>query len=131
MPRNGTACSSRAASADFARYSRQWFLRIAAGIILLVIIGCASGGRVLHVDNRDTVPYISEDIKLKRRLVRVLVRRKLISAAQQYTCQVNIMEIGNFYILEVWPDGIKAGGGFGVTLKKPFLIPVRRYAGTR
>ena len=97
----------------------------------MTVCGCASGGRVLHVDNRETVPYCIQDPKLKRRIVRALVRRRLLTGAQQYTCQVNIMEIGNYYILEVWPDGANAGGAFGLKLKKPLLVPVGRYTGTR
>jgi hypothetical protein len=131
MPRNGTECCSIAADQKAAWRYIRWFSRTATLCLVILTISCASGGRVLHVDNRETLPYISEDTKLKRRLIRVLARRKLISGAQQYTCQINIMEIGRFYILEVWPDGIKAGGAFGVTLKKPLLIPVGRYTGTR
>ncbi|MBN1760698.1 MAG: hypothetical protein JW863_20385 [Chitinispirillaceae bacterium] len=102
-----------------------------AACLFLALAGCASGGRVLHVDNRETVPYTTQDAKLKRRIVRALVRRHLLTGAQQYTCQVNIMEIGRYYVLEVWPEGTKSADAFGVKLKKPFLVPVEKYSGTR
>ena len=99
--------------------------------LLLFLFACASGGRVLHVDNPETVPYTIQDMKLKRRIVRVLVRRRLLTGAQQYSCQLNIMEIGRYYVLEVWPEGTKSTVVFSVKLRKPFLRPVEKFSGTR
>ena len=96
-------------------------------VVAFTLAGCSLGGRVLHIDNKDTVPYTTIDEKLKQKLLRALIRRHLITEAQRYTCLINIMEIGRFYVLEVWPDGYNAGVAFGVKLKKPFLVPVAKY----
>ena len=103
-------------------------LVVAVQMGAIALTGCASGGRVLHVDNSETVPYTTVDMKLKRRIMRVLVKRKLITGEQQYTCMVNIMEIGRLYVIEVWPGGANASGAFSVKLKKPFLVQVEKHS---
>ena len=93
--------------------------------------GCAVTGRVLHVDNQETVPYTSEDLRLKRKIVGALVKHRLLAEEQRYSCLVNIMTIDRFYIVEVWPDGTATGHAFGAKLKKPFLVPVETYTDCR
>jgi hypothetical protein len=96
-------------------------------ILAVVVSGCSVSGRVLHVDNRTTIPYTIEDVKLKRKLLRVLIRRHLLTEAQLNSCSINIMEIDRYYLLEVWPAGNDRGAAFGIKLKKPFLVPVEKY----
>ena len=100
--------------------------RYCAGIASLVLICCcvSGNGRVLHVDNRDSVPYTASNDKLKHRIIRSLVRNHLITRQQQATCQLNIMEIDKYYFVEVWPDGNACGEMFGCRLKKTLLKPI-------
>ncbi len=105
-------------------------IRLTPALIALTLL-CSVPGRVLHVDNRETIPYSAEDNKLKKRVVGSLVRHRLITAEQRFTCQVNIMLIGSDYIIEVFPDGISSKCRFGVKLKRPLLRPVERYVDCR
>ncbi|MBN1577977.1 MAG: hypothetical protein JW913_15565 [Chitinispirillaceae bacterium] len=104
--------------------------RFTISIFALVIL-CSPPGRVLHVDNKKTIPYTAEDGRLKQRVVRSLVKHRLITASQKLSCQVNIMQLGQRYMVEVWPDGISSECRFGVKLKKPMLVPVERYIDCR
>ena len=104
--------------------------RLSLGLIVLVLF-CSPPGRVLHVDNKATVPYSAEDQRLKQRVVHSLVRHRFITAEQRFTCQVNIMRLGSRYMVEVWPDGISSECRFGVKLKKLMLMPVERYIDCR
>ena len=91
--------------------------------IMLALAGCTPAGYVLHVDNRESVPYTAVDERLKQRVVRALLRHHLISGPQIATCRLNIMEIDRFYLIEVWPDGVSSPKSFGIRLMKPFLSP--------
>jgi hypothetical protein len=104
--------------------------RITPGLVALVLF-CSPPGRVLHVDNRATVPYSAEDHRLKQRVVRSLVRHRFITVEQRFTCQVNIMRIGSYYMVEVFPDGISSECRFGLKLKKLMLRPMERYIDCR
>lgn len=88
---------------------------------------CSPGGRILHVDNRESIPYTAENLKLKRKIINALEKRGLITVEQKSTCQINIMEIENFYMVEVWPYGISSPTCFGVKLGKTFFNLIERY----
>ncbi len=105
------------------KVAMKHFIPTVAALLLL----CTANGRVLHVDNSDSVPYTVENDKVKQQVVRALVKHRLITGQQKTSCLINIMEIDRCYIVEVWPDGVVSGSRFGVKLKKPFLIPVERY----
>jgi hypothetical protein len=95
--------------------------------IIAALLYCAPGGYVLHVDNRESVPYTAVDERLKQRVLRALLRHRLISTVQTATCGLNIMEIDRFYLVEVWPDGILMQNSFGIRLTKPFMSPAGKY----
>ncbi|MCX7725980.1 MAG: hypothetical protein N2053_03925 [Chitinispirillaceae bacterium] len=95
--------------------------------LLVIILMCSSGGRILHVDNRESIPYTAENFKLKRKILNILEKRGLITGEQKSTCQINIMEIENFYMVEVWPHGISSYECFGVKLGKTFFNLIERY----
>ena len=92
-----------------------------------LMLFCSPAGRVLHVDNRSTVPYTAVNDKLKQRVIHALVKHRQITAEQEFSCQVNIMQMGSLYLVEVWPDGESSGCRFGVRLKRVMLIPAGRY----
>ncbi|MBN1307482.1 MAG: hypothetical protein JXA18_06170 [Chitinispirillaceae bacterium] len=104
--------------------------RFTPGIVALVLL-CSPPGRVLHVDNKEAIPYTAEDDRLKQRVIRSLVKHRLITAPQKFSCRVNVMRMGRRYIVEVWPDGISAKCCFGVKMKKWMLLPVERYIDCR
>jgi hypothetical protein len=48
----------------------------------------------------------------------------MITHEQQGTCLLNIMEIDEFYFIELWPDGKAADKMLCGKLKKPLLKPM-------
>lgn len=99
-----------------------WF----TALLVALFCCCSVPGRVLHVDNRESVPYTADDGRLRERVVRSLVRNRIIGSDKQITCRVNIMQIGNIYVVEVWPDGPTGVRLSDVRLRKPLLKPVGR-----
>jgi hypothetical protein len=99
--------------------------------MITVMLHCSPPGRVLHVDNKESVPYTAEDGKLRQRVVHALVKHRLITNEQQYSCRVNILLLGRRYMVEVWPDAATPECRFGVALSKLLLKPVKRYIDCR
>ncbi len=92
-------------------------------VAVIAFFSCAVPGRVLHIENRATVPYTAENERLKARMTRVLIKHRYITEEDREKCVMNIMEIDRYYFIEVWPAGIQSSGMFGIKLKKPFLSP--------